>query len=337
MSSQSLLQLNKHRSVSAAHRAAAELRAAGRAAHDQKLVNMASFVSGLQGHFDDVISAIDEMITLLKQQNEEDLTNKEACEQSRMADSRDSIVAARSIDDMSDRISKLEADIVEISAEIKSKDEEIAHITEEMSEAKQQRERENEDWVRSNADDEQAIQVVNSAKDVLENFYKENNLVFSQTAKAPTVAAGEAPPPPPKTWDEPYGGKKQESGSIVTILTLIAEDMAKDKQKAKAEEDSAQAAYDEDKQESESQIQSLRADVSDLETTKGEKEEDIESTKGSRKTKKQELDNFMQKMADAEVGCDYIALNFEVRKKNRDTELDGLQKAKAILEGGDFS
>jgi len=45
----------------------------------------------------------------------------------------------------------------------------------------------------------------------------------------------------------------------------------------------------------------------------------------------------MQKMADAEVGCDYIALNFEVRKKNRDTELDGLMKAKAILEGGSFS
>merc|ERR1719375_262392 len=113
--------------------------------------------------------------------------------------------------------------------------------------------------------------------------------------------------------------------------------MEKDKQKAKAEEDKAQKNYEDEKTESEDQIQSLRADVSTLETTKGEKEEDIESTKGSRKTRKQELDNFMQKMADAEVGCDYIALNFEVRKKNRDTELDGLTKAKAILEGGSFS
>jgi hypothetical protein len=338
LASQSFLQRTEQHSVSTAKRAAAALRAAGKASHDQKLVNMATLVGGLRGHFDDVIASIDEMITLLKTQNDEDLTNKEACEQSRSTDSRDAIVAARSIDDMSDRVSKLEADIVEIDAEIKSKDAEIDHIGKDMKEAEELRQRENEDWARSNADDDQAIQVVNSAKEVLENFYKDNDLALVQQVKrAPVVTAGDAPPPPPQTWEEPYGGKTQESGSIVTILTLIAEDMEKDKQKAKADEDKAKATYDSEKKESEDQIQSLRADVSTLETTKGEKEEDIESTKGSRKTKKQELDNFMQKMADVEVGCDYIALNFEVRKKNRDTELDGLMKAKAILEGGSFS
>jgi hypothetical protein len=336
--SQSFLQHRQQHSTSTAMRAAAALRAAGKASHDQKLVDMAMLVGGLRGHFDDVVASIDEMITLLKTQNDEDLTNKEACEQSRAADSREAIVSARSIDDMSDRVSKLEEDIVEIDAEIKSKDQEIDRIGEEMKEAEQLRERENQDWARSNAEDEQAIQCVNNAKEVLENFYKDNELVLvQQVVSVPVVTAGDAPPPPPQTWDAPYGGKSQESGSIVTILTLIAEDIAKDKQEAKTAEDKAQATYEREKQESEDQIQSLRADVSTLETTKGEKEEDIESTKGSRKTKKQELDNFMQKMADAEVGCDYIALNFEVRKKNRDVELDGLTKAKAILEGGSFS
>merc|ERR550514_1140629 len=117
-----------------------------------------------------------------------------------------------------------------------------------MKEAEHLRQRENEDWARSNSDDDQAIQVVNSAKEVLENFYKDNDLVLAQQVRrAPVVTAGEAPPPPPQTWEAPYGGKTQESGSIVTILTLIAEDMEKDKQQAKAEEDKAQENYESEK------------------------------------------------------------------------------------------
>ena len=65
---------------SAARRAAATLRAAGRASNDNRLVEMASSLLGFKGHFDEVIKAIAEMITLLKSQNEEDLHNKEECE-----------------------------------------------------------------------------------------------------------------------------------------------------------------------------------------------------------------------------------------------------------------
>ena len=33
--------------------------------------------------------------------------------------------------------------------------------------------------------------------------------------------------------------------------------------------------------------------------------------------------------------CDYISVNFEIRKKNRWAERDGLEKAKAILSGAE--
>jgi len=254
-----------------------------------------------------------------------------------MTDSRDAIKAGRDIDEMSDKITKLQSDIKEIVDEIDEKNVEIKKITEEMKEAATLRTQENEDFKRSKADDERAVEVVKSAKGVLESFYKENNLVLVQHAKrVPTVNAGEAPPPPPQTWDEPYGGKSQESGSIISILTLIVEDIQKDMSKAASEEEEAAKAFKQGKEEFEAQKTGLDSDIATLGGTKGSKEEDIQGTKTTRKTQKQELDNYMQKMADAEVGCDYIAINFGIRKKNRDVEIDGLSKAKAILEGGAF-
>jgi len=333
--SQSFLQLRKSENLGA--RAAAALRVAGLSTNNQRLIAMAASVASLTGHFDEVITSITEMITLLKTQTEEDLTTKEQCETDRMADSRDAIMASRDIDEMSDKKIKLTGEIAEIVSEIKDKEDEIVKITAEDAEAARLRGQDNEDWVRSNSDDERAAQVVQSAKEVLENFYSENNLNLVQKGKKqPEVTAGEAPPPPPSTWDAPYSGKQQETGSVVQILTVIKEDIEKDMAKAKTAEDEAQTEFNTQHTEFETQRDGLNDDIATLDGTKGSKTEEIQTTKENRKTKKQELDNFMSKMNDAQVGCDYITVNFDSRKKNRDTELDGLLKAKAILEGGAF-
>merc|ERR1719428_973909 len=246
-------------------------------------------------------------------------------------------MASRDIDEMSDKKIKLTAEIAEIASEIKEKQDEIAKITAEDAEAERLRGQDHEDWIRSNSDDERAAQVVQSAKEVLENFYSENNLNLVQKAKKqPQVTAGEAPPPPPSTWEAPYTGKQQETGSVVQILTVIKEDIEKDMAKAKTEEDEAQTEFENQHTAFENQRDGLNDDIATLEGTSGSKTEEIQTTKENRKTRKQELDNFMSKMNDAVVGCDYITVNFDMRKKNRDTELDGLLKAKAILEGGAF-
>jgi len=333
--SQSFIQVRESNNLGA--RAAAALRVAGQSTHNQRLIAMAAGVASLTGHFDEVITSIDEMITLLKSQTEEDLTTKEQCETDRMADSRDAIMASRDIDEMSDKKIKLTGEIAEIASEIKDKQDEIAKITAEDAEAERLRKQDHEDWARSNSDDERAAQVVQSAQEVLENFYSENGLnLVQKEKKQPQVTAGEAPPPPPSTWETPYSGKQQETGSVVQILTVIKEDIEKDMTKAKAEDDKAQTDFDNQHTAFETQRDGLTDDIATLEGTSGSKTEEIQTTKENRKTRKQELDNFMSKMNDAAVGCDYITVNFDNRKKNRDTELDGLLKAKAILEGGAF-
>merc|ERR1719473_430321 len=150
------------------------------------------------------------------------------------------------------------------------------------------------------------------------------------------VTAGEAPPPPPPTWEAPYGGATGESQGIVSILGMIADDIEKDAAKAKAEEEESQKDYDEFKEESEAQIESLEGEIEELEGVQGDKEESVKDNKGDRKTQKGELDSVMNKMKDALPLCDFMTINYDMRMENRQTEIDGLDKAKGILSGASF-
>merc|ERR1719446_390212 len=147
---------------------------------------------------------------------------------------------------------------------------------------------------------------------------------------------GGASPPPPSTWEAPYGGKTGESQGIVAILEMIHEDIMNDKQKSKADEDKAEETFQSFKTNSETQIQALQDANSDLTDTKGQKESDISTAKEQRGAKHDELNAVIAKINDAAPSCIYTTINYPVRLKNRQVEIDGLEKAKAILQGGEF-
>jgi len=287
-------------------------------------------------HFDEVIAAIDDMITTLKSEEDIDLENKEACEKDRADDTRTAIKAGRTMDERSDTIDALTNDIAEIVKTIAENEAEIKSINEEISKATGLRGDENAAWVAANRDDGAAAELVNRAKGVLSDFYSDNGLVFMQKKKMEPVVAGEAPPPPPSTWEAPYGGKTGESQGIVAILEMIHDDIIKDQTKGKADEDKAEETFQAFKSNSESQVSTLESANTDLEDTKGTKEDDISTAKEQRGSKHDELNAVIEKINDAAPSCVYNTINYPVRLENRQIEIDGLIKAKAILQGGEF-
>merc|ERR1719410_1189799 len=194
-------------------RAASVLREASRSGADMRLAAIAGRVSiTSKGHFDEVISSMDKMVKTLKDEEASDLENKEDCEKNRADDTRKAVVLSRAMDDATDTITRLESEIAEIKSDIKDRKKSISKAEEELEGAKRQREDENTEFKANLKDDEEMASVLAKAKSVLEDFYKENDLMLVQ--RQPEVAeqlkAGEAPPPPPSTWDKPYGGKTQE-------------------------------------------------------------------------------------------------------------------------------
>jgi len=317
--------------------AAGLLKKAALISKDSRLMMIASQLSG-GGHFDEVIEAIDKMVTMLKDEEADDLKQKETCEDDRATDTRTAIKLSREMDEMTETIMALKSEIEEISKDIAEKEEEVLSTKKELEELTKIREEENKEYLIAKADDEAASELVAQAKGVLESFYKENNLMLAQTAgRQPFVSeAGKAPPPPPATWDGGYAGKTDESTGIIAVLGMIKEDIDKDLEKATTSEKEAQELFDETKKEMETTIENLEKLINSLTITKGEKEGEVEETADSRVKSHGLLMSVMETIKNAEPGCDYFTINFPLRSRDRNVEIDGLIKAKAILQGATF-
>jgi hypothetical protein len=299
-------------------------------AGDRRLSSLARLAN--TGHFDEVIAAIDKMIEKLMAEEKTELDTKEECEKDRMDDTRTAIKTSRDMDEQTDSINSLKAEIATLESQITQAKKEVEASKKELSEAIELRKREKEDFDFAMADDVSAKETVVSATDVLKSFYADNDLMLAQQKKT-----GEAPPPPPSTWTEPYGGKTGEATGIVAILEMVSADIQKDIDAAQKSEDEAVAAFKKVKTDLETDIENGETLISELEGTKADKEQSVEDTVKDRGDKQGELNIVMEKMKDAEGGCDYFAINYPIRTKNRHMEIDGLIKAEAILGGGKFA
>merc|ERR1719291_420089 len=234
---------------------------------------VANMVEHAGGHFDKVIESIDKMVQLLKDEEEDDLKKKEQCEKDRAENTRKAAVESRKSDDLTDQISKLNGEIDQINDEIKTAQENHDTVKSELAAARENRGEEHAEWAKTDADDKLAFETVGKAKGVLQDFYSKNGLMLVQGKMDPTVAAGEAPVEPPKTWEGDYGGKTNQSTSIIAILEMIEQDIQKDRDHAKAAEDKADAAYQEFKTESETQMGELTETIKGLQSDREDKKD----------------------------------------------------------------
>jgi chromosome segregation ATPase len=325
-------------------KASVAIQDAARRSGDTRLLSLATAVASqpkesVKTKFDPIIKAIEKMIKLLESEEEKDLQTKQTCESDRMEDTREAIVTSRTIDEQTDQITHLTEVIAQCEKTIEELIAEIKKTKEELEKATRLRKDENAAWKQTDADDKAAAETVASAKQVLEGFYKDNGLVFAQKAQQPVegMAAGEAPPPPPPTWEGDYGGKTGESQGIVAIMEMVYEDIKKDRADAKADEDASEKEFQAFKKDSEDNMKALNSDKEATEKRKGKAETDKTNTEKERATKKGELDNLLDKIEEINPNCEYFEVNYPLRLKNRQIEIDGLNKAKAILEGGEFS
>merc|ERR1719310_682218 len=138
-------------SSSIADRAGSELRRIAELVPDNRLMPLISLMKGLKGPdqllqgpeemdgdlseledkpppadgyvsvknmFDPVIEAIDKMLALLSGDEEADLAIKEECEKGRMEDTRSAILSSRLMDEATDKIAKLTAEIKAITEKV---------------------------------------------------------------------------------------------------------------------------------------------------------------------------------------------------------------------------
>jgi len=147
------------------------------------------------------------------------------------------------------------------------------------------------------------------------------------------VDAGKAPPPPPATWDTAdYKGAEGENKGIVAILEIVKDDIKKDLKAGADEETQSLKDFNKEKADLEGEIKAVDTAVSAYEKDKAAEEKTVTDKTTERSTKKGELDSHIALYNSYKPGCDFLLVNFVMRTKARQIEIDGLKKAKAILE-----
>jgi hypothetical protein len=311
-------------------------RALKKALHGHKSLKLARLAATVrataQGHFDDVIKAIDEMLQTLKDEESEDIKQRDWCIE-------ETHVETSNRDDFAYDIAQLEAKIER--AEVKKKglesdkertETDKENLQDDMAQALADRTAENTAFGDAKEDDLKAIGLLESAITALSK-YGENNALIQQPVF--DVSEDQAPDATFSSGDKHKGA----SDGIVALLTQIKENLENEVGLATKSEAKATEEYDALKASADAQIEAYDNQITDLDGSIAATDAEIKDDTNTKTDTEGEKTATEEYLAKIQPNCDWIRGAFEKRAAARKQESEGLQQAKSILagsEGGDF-
>mmetsp|Transcript_75455 Transcript_75455/g.117961 ORF Transcript_75455/g.117961 Transcript_75455/m.117961 type:complete len:701 (-) Transcript_75455:42-2144(-) len=320
-------------------------------------------IQGKKIGFDKVIKMMDEMVITLKTEQTDDDNKKEYCgkELDTADDNKKSLEKSISdldatIADTKEAIASLEADIEALQSSIKALDKAVAEATE-------QRKEENEDFTELMASDSAAKELLGFAKNRLYKFYdpklykpppkrvlsEEDRITVNMGGTlAPTAAPGgiagtgitafaDVKPPPPPEAPGAYKKKSEDTNGVIAMIDLLIKDLDKEMTVATTEEKDAQSDYETFMRDSAEKRAQDAKNLADKEGALADAQAALEKHTDEKSSTTKELGATLQYIQSLHSECDWLLQYFEVRKEARASEVDALEKAKAVLSGADYS
>lgn len=318
-----------------------KLRDAARKTHSLRLAALAVRVQGTKaGHFDEVIAAIDEMIKTLKEEDLADIAKRDQCkdEYKNIA----SVIGEVTwlIEKNEAKIDKLIAKIEDLEAEKAKTIEEIEAVKAHMKEITKVRKEENEEFLKNKEDDQKVIKLLAKARTALTKYYKKNDIEMGPVQAGVKDALMQEDPEfavsedqAPEAVFSSKGKRKGESKGIVSIMTMLIEDVADEIKNAMKAEEEATLAWEEQMATAEKLKKSLITKKVNLEVTIAKTEEELKDEKADKKKNEGDLKDEEDYKASIKPDCDWILKAFAERAEKRAAELDGLSGAKEYLVG----
>merc|ERR1719265_864351 len=282
--------------------------------------------------FTKVRKAIDDMITELQKQKEDEIKQKDFCVEGFNENEKMTNQKTREKTDLETLIEDLTMKIDELTKAIEMLKTEIGELQVAMKRAGEERDKENKEFQQTVADQRATQVLLKKALDVLKGFYGFTQL-SSHTRRQSEKQEPAGPPPPPgfKSYK-----KNSASGGVMGMIEQIINDaVAMEAEAIKAEADSL-AAYEVFVTDTNASIKEKSKDLVNKSEEKAATEEKRTETEEQKAKVVEELDGLAQENADLHTACDYILKNFDIRQVARDEEVEALKQAKAILSGSKF-
>jgi len=321
-------------------------------------------IQGKKIGFEKIISMIDEMVATLKTEQGDDDQKKEYCGVQLDATDDKKKELERSVADIETAIAQAEEGIAALSTEIEALEDGIKALDKQVAEATDLRKQENEDYTDLMAQDSAAKEVLNFAKNRLNKFYnpklykappkreltEEQRITVNMggtLAPTPPPAgiagtgieaslAQEKPPPAPETFGE-YSKKSEENSGVIAMVDLLIKDLDKEMTEASTGEKDAQADYEQSMRDSAEKRAGDTKSITGKSASKADMEAELQASQDSKTSTSKELAATLDYIRSLHSECDWLVQYYDIRKEARDSEIDALGKAKAVLSGADYS
>jgi chromosome segregation ATPase len=331
---------------------------------DPRVDLLAVALRGGKAGFGKIIKLIDDLTATLKKEQQEDSDKKEWCEAELDKTEDDKKVLENEISDLETAIDSAKESIMTLKTEIEALDDGIRELDKEVSSYTEQRKEDHEEFVSISSANAAAVDLLKFAKNRLNKFYnpsqykpppkrelsEEERITLNNGGTlAPTDAPGgiagtgigfvqsDAAPPPPPEANLAYQKKGEESAGVIQMIDNIINDVEKENQVLELEEKDAQEDYEKFMEDAKAKRAEDSKSQSDKEGALAETEEELVASKESLKDKQTDLMGVDKALSGLHADCDWLLKYYEARKEARTGEIDAMQKAKAVLNGANYS
>jgi len=273
--------------------------------------------------FAKVKKMIDEMITKLIEQANEEATHKGWCDTEMAKNSHTRDAKTDEINTLTAKADKLTAAISRTANEITDLQTAINEIDAAVAKAISVRSAEKKKNKETVEDSQKAQAAVTAALNVLKDFY----------AKAAQATAFIQQPEidAPKTFEGSYTGMGDSTGGVVGLLEVIGSDFARLEAETNTAEDESSKEHDRFLAESKKDKAVKSADLDHKTKSKVQKESDLADTESDLKGTQSELDAAMVYYEKLKPSCQDATVTYDDRVSQREEEIASLKEALQIL------
>lgn len=295
--------------------AAKMLSKAGKELHKPALITLSM---GMRLHgFEEVIENIDKMKAALKEEQAEEVKQKDYCVTEFNENEKNTAEKMSLKEDLETKINDLSTMIEDLTEAISVLKDEVAETDKEMMKASQLREQQNHEFQVTIADQRATQAILKKALDRLKAFYG-----FVQEGQEP---------PAQGTYKKSAGS----SGVMAMIETLVDESAQLEADAMKGEQDS-QAAYESFMKDSTASKEACLKEITNKSADKAKADADKTQAADDLKATITDLLTLGEYNQELHKKCDFLVKNFDLRQQSRVQEMEALAQAKAIFQGAKF-
>jgi len=286
------------------------------------------------GHFDKVMVMIDDMIALLRKEEASDIVHRDMCENSMNANKNEIADLEHQIKKINQMLKRMGNTKTELEEEIEKLEGDISTTKKNQKDLLDMRNTESDDFKQALKDDTDAVALIREAITALSKFYKNNKIALVQQ-KAPEYAEDPDKAPESSSFSSDYGGRKSETGGILAILDMLAEDLEKEIADGRKDDAEAQEEYMKQNGALQKTLDAQEETKVGLEEEKASLEEKIDAAEEFKKGQTDDKDAEGDTKKALLTDCKWVKTHFESRREKRKTEMQGLVDAKSFLAGVD--